>query len=96
MEVNTCVKNMEPLSFLRNPSPNGLLLQGGWGPNHLSFELSSSKGIWLVTKSRKMKENERGKNEGSPKSLVPIFNELSLQSLVSGQYAIFPIQFTKI
>ena len=97
MAMNTCVKNMEPLNLPPDPLPSGLLLQGRRGSSHSSSELSSSE--WCLA-SEKVKENERKcereKHEASLGSFVPICNELSLQSLVSGIYAILPKKITKI
>ena len=58
MTVNTYVKNMETLSFPWDPSPSGLLLQGGRGFSHSSSEKSFLEGVSLVRKEKKMKENE--------------------------------------
>ena len=74
MAVNTCVRNMEPLSLPSNPLPSGLLLQGGRGSSHSSSDLSSTEGVWPVRKLKKMKENAREKHEASPGSF-PNFNE---------------------
>ena len=57
--VDTCVKNMEPLSLPSDPTPSSLLLQGGMVSSRSSFELSSSEGVWLVRNGEKVRENER-------------------------------------
>ena len=59
MTVNTCVKNMKTLSLPLDPSPSGPLLQGGSGFSHSSSEKSSSEGVWLVRKEKKIREKER-------------------------------------
>ena len=59
MAVDTCVKNMEPLSLPQDPSPSSLLLQGEKVSSRSSFELSSLEGVCLVRKGEKVRENER-------------------------------------
>ena len=59
MTVDTCVKNMEPLSLPVDPLPNSLLLQGERGFSRSFSELSSSEGVWLVRKGEKVREKER-------------------------------------
>ena len=74
MTVNTYVKNMETLSLPLDPSPSGLLLQGGKGFSHSSSRKSSSKGVWPVRKDKKMKENERNRDLFKQASPNPIFD----------------------
>ena len=57
--VDTYVKKMESLQLPSDPTPNSLLLQGGMVSSRSSSELSSSKGVWLVRKGEKVRENER-------------------------------------
>ena len=59
MAVDTCVKNMEPLSLPQDPLPSSLLFQGERGSSHSSSKLSSSEGVWLVRKGEKVREKER-------------------------------------
>ena len=54
MAVDTCVKNMEPLSIPQDPSPSSLVLQGAKVSSRSSFEFSSSEGVWLVRKGEKV------------------------------------------
>ena len=63
MAVDTCGKNMEPLSLPQDPSPSSLLLQGGKVSSYSSSELSSSEGVWLVRKLEKRRENEKKREE---------------------------------
>ena len=58
MAMDTCVKNMEPLSLPQDPLPSSLFLQGERGSSHSSSELSFSEGVWLVRKGEKVRENE--------------------------------------
>ena len=58
MSVNTCVEKTRTLYLPQVPLPHPyLLLQGMRGFSYSSYELSSSKGVWLVRKEKKMKEN---------------------------------------
>ena len=47
------------LSLPQDPAPSSPLLQGERGSSRSSFELSSSKDVWLVRKGDKVRENER-------------------------------------
>ena len=92
MAVDTCMKNMEPLSLPQDPLPSSLLLQGENVSSHSSSELSSSEGVQLVRKGEKVRENEK-KNEKEPEELKASRSQnfISdqkglLQSLVWGLY----------
>ena len=78
MAVVTSVKNMEPLSLPQDPSPSGLLLQGGKGSSRSSSELSSSEDVWLVRKREKERENEK-ERELLKASRPSFINEEDLQ-----------------
>ena len=87
MAVNICVKNMEILSLDYDPLPSGLLLQGGRGFSQLSPENAFSKGVWLVRKEKKMRENERKREifeQASPKSNLLLKSKYSPSSPISG------------
>ena len=88
MAMDTFVKNMEHLSLPQDPSPSGLLLQGGKVSSRSSSELSSSEAVWLV---RKWKENERVRKAGKMlKASRPSFindpTKVSVYSVAWGLY----------
>ena len=52
-------ENHENLQLPSDPAPSSLILQGRRVSTSSSSELSSLKGIWLVRKGEKVRENER-------------------------------------
>ena len=79
--VDTCVKNMESLPLPSDPTPNSLLLQAEKVSSRSSSELSSSKGVWLVRKGEKVRENERKNKRARTGERYPLRNFIHQQKV---------------
>ena len=77
MSTNTpkCIHGEhENMQLSPKSAPNGLPLQGSGGFSRASLDLSSSRGVWLPKKCKKVKgEEEKITNSRGRGSFVPNF-----------------------